>query len=150
MPNIITHTLFADEFLEDASTSLQEWLLPRKQLVEIGANGPDFLFFHGLSPTRAFQKTSLRKLGSKVHSQHIREFYQCALACIRKEKDKEIQKDMTAYLMGHLMHWSLDSTAHPYVYYRTDVYKRQVLMFLCLELWSVPFLHPCLLRWKTR
>ena len=45
MPNIITHTLFANEFLEDASTSLQEWLLPRKQLVEIGANGPDFLFF---------------------------------------------------------------------------------------------------------
>lgn len=125
MPNIITHTLFADEFLEDASTSLQEWLLPRKQLVEIGANGPDFLFFHGLSPTRAFQKTSLRKLGSKVHSQHIREFYQCALACIRKEKDREIQKDMTAYLMGHLMHWSLDSTAHPYVYYRTGCKSAQ-------------------------
>lgn len=125
MPNIITHTLFADEFLEDANQSLQEWLLPRKQLIEIGANGPDFLFFHGLSPVRAFQKTSLRKLGSQIHSQHIREFYQCALQSIRKEKDQTIQKDMTAYLMGHLMHWSLDSTAHPYVYYRTGCHTMQ-------------------------
>lgn len=119
MPNIITHTLFADEFLEDASDSLKKWLIPRRQLVEIGANGPDFLFFHGLSPKRLFQKTPLRKLGGQVHSQSIREFYQVALACIRKEKEEAIQKDMTAYVMGHLMHWSLDSTAHPYVYYRT-------------------------------
>ena len=46
MPNIITHTLFADEFLQEASPSLKEWLEPRRQLVEIGSNGPDFLFFH--------------------------------------------------------------------------------------------------------
>lgn len=119
MPNIITHTLFADEFLDDASDTLKEWLYPRKQLVEIGANGPDFLFFHGLSPRRLFQKTPLRKLGSQVHSHLIREFYEQALVCIHKEKDESIRLDMTAYLMGHLMHWALDSTAHPYVYYRT-------------------------------
>ena len=119
MPNIITHTLLADDFIEKSSPSIKEWLLPRKQLVEIGSNGPDFLFFHGLSPKRAFHKDSLRKWGNKVHSQKIREFYACALDSIHKDKDEAIQKDMIAYLMGHLMHWALDSTAHPYVYYRT-------------------------------
>ncbi|HIW17986.1 MAG TPA: hypothetical protein H9886_02505 [Candidatus Faecalicoccus intestinipullorum] len=119
MPNIITHTLFADEFLQEASPSLKEWLDPRKQLVEIGSNGPDFLFFHGLSPSRLLQKSELGRLGNTVHATKTSEFYQKALECIQKEKDKVIQTDMKAYVLGHLLHWCLDSTAHPYVYYRT-------------------------------
>ena len=116
MPNIITHTLFADEMLEKLNNEL---LTSRKQLFEVGSNGPDFLFFHNLTPTSFLKTNKLRKLGSAIHKGKINEFYRKAIDIIRNEKDPEIQKDMIAYVAGHLCHWALDSTTHPYVFYRT-------------------------------
>lgn len=117
MPNIITHTLFANEMME--SLKEQDWLQTRKHLVEIGANGPDFLFFDGLSPKHFFKGHGLSKIGSKLHSAHINDFYNSALISIDNESDPIIRMDMMAYVCGHLCHWALDSTMHPYVFYRT-------------------------------
>ncbi|MCF0105364.1 MAG: hypothetical protein HUJ53_01235 [Holdemanella sp.] len=91
MPNIITHTLFADEMLEKLNNEL---LTSRKQLFEVGSNGPDFLFFHNLTPTSFLKTNKLRKLGSAIHKGKINEFYRKAIDIIRNEKDPEIQKDI--------------------------------------------------------
>lgn len=117
MPNLITHTIFAQgaaQALEDASV-----LQGRLHLFGVGANGPDFLFFDGLSLRSGSKKAPIRKYGSKFHHGHINDFYASALRSIRKEKDPEIKGDMTAYVMGHLCHWALDSVCHPYIYART-------------------------------
>ena len=37
--------------------------------------------------------------------------------------DEEIKKDMMTYVCGHLCHWALDATSHPYVFYRTGTCK---------------------------
>lgn len=47
MPNIITHTLFADD-VQDLLDN--ESLKSRRKLFAAGSNGPDFLFFHNISP----------------------------------------------------------------------------------------------------
>lgn len=119
MPNIITHTLFSDEVFEVLVNEQNDVLSGRLALVEAGANGPDFLFFHGLSYKHFLKNSSLRKLGSLAHEDHINDFYLSALQSIRKEADPQIKKDMIAYCIGHLCHWALDSTVHPYVFYRT-------------------------------
>ena len=119
MPNIITHTLFAREIKEKLDWPIQELIKKNPQLFDIGSNGPDFLFFHCFSPKRVYHKKTLRSLGGQAHVKHISEFYLSAIDSIRKEKDPQIREQMLVYTMGHLCHWALDSTAHPYVYYRT-------------------------------
>ena len=123
MPNIITHTLFFDELYDSFDSSYLEWMDSRKQLMEIGSNGPDFLFFHCFSPERILKRTKLRTLGNVVHHSKVNEFYKMAVYLIRNEKNEEIKKDMMAYVCGHLCHWALDSQVHPYVFYRTGTCK---------------------------
>ncbi|MGM9912996.1 zinc dependent phospholipase C family protein [Floccifex sp.] len=114
MPNIITHTIFADEVLENL-----DWNLSSKQLYEIGSNGPDYLFFHGLNPTHLKAHSNCRTLGSICHKSNVNDFYLSCLESIRKEQDLDVRQDMIAYVCGHLCHWILDATVHPYVFYRT-------------------------------
>ena len=119
MPNIITHTLFADEVND---------ILPydfNKKLLEIGSNGPDFLFFHGCSPKHISKDVTLRHLGSIAHQGHINDFYKQALKTIREEKDEDTKENMISYISGHLCHWALDCTVHPYVFYRTGNCKNE-------------------------
>lgn len=123
MPNIITHALFAEDMLERLPETVQEWLKPRAHLFGVGSNGPDFLFFHGRSKLNPIKSTQLQSFGNQLHAGHVNAFYQSAMESIRKEKDAMIKADMTAYVCGHLCHWALDSTAHPYVFYRTGTCK---------------------------
>lgn len=119
MPNIITHILFTDDVYEKLDDPKYDFLESRLQLMEVGGNGPDFLFFQNYNPTSFMKKTPLRKIGNEVHSHSINDFYASAVASIQKEKDPEIRQDMMTYTCGHLCHWALDSIAHPYVFYRT-------------------------------
>ncbi len=119
MPNIICHTLFLDELYSTLDEEYKEWMEPRKQLMEIGSNGPDILFFHGYDFKRLLKKKEVAHLGGLMHSEKINDFYIKAIECIEKEQNEEIRKDMIAYICGHLCHWALDSNVHPYVFYRT-------------------------------
>lgn len=116
MPNIITHTLFA----EDVQKLLDnENFKNRRQLFNVGSNGPDFLFFHRVTPGSFMKKAPLRKMGNALHSSHVNEFYADLVHHIREQKNESLKEDMIAYGAGHLCHWALDSTAHPYIFYRT-------------------------------
>jgi hypothetical protein len=116
MPNLVTHSLFADEICD----SLQDpGLHERLHLMEIGSSGPDFLFFHRMPSIAASKKDSLPRLGVLLHHEKINDFY-CILAReIHAQKNRERREDMFAYAIGHLCHWALDSTMHPYIFYRT-------------------------------
>lgn len=123
MPNIITHTLFAQEIFDKVDEATHDLFEPRLQLLEIGSNGPDFLFFHGMNPKDFYKKSDLRVAGSMFHAAHVNDFYQKALISIRNEQDEDIKKDMMIYVCGHLCHWALDAISHPYVFYRTGPCK---------------------------
>ena len=123
MPNIITHTLFVQEIFDKVDEATHDLFEPRLQLLEIGSNGPDFLFFHGMNPKDFYKKSDLRVTGSMFHAAHVNDFYQKALISIRNEQDEDIKKDMMTYDCGHLCHWALDATSHPYVFYRTGPCK---------------------------
>lgn len=123
MPNIITHTLFANDISVRVDDSIKSWLKPRMHLFQIGSNGPDFLFFHGMDPKKFYFKSDLRSAGSRFHAGNVNDFYQSALTSIRNEENEEVKWDMIAYMCGHLCHWALDSTSHPYIFYRTGTCK---------------------------
>lgn len=120
MPNIITHKIFAETVASQcANKDIKELLEKHEQLFGIGANGPDFLFFYHMRPWEMMKEHSLNHIGSALHSTHINDFYESAMTVIQKEEDKQIKERELVYVMGHLCHWALDMTSHPYIFYRT-------------------------------
>ena len=52
-----------------------------------------------------------------IHKKWINKFYQKAIELLKAEtENKDI---LTVFLAGHLMHWSLDHKAHPFVFNRS-------------------------------
>ena len=124
MPNIITHKIFAEEVLhrltkKDIATIIEK----HPQIYYIGSNGPDFLFFSHMKPLEALKNHTLNHLGSKMHAGHINDFYKVAIESVQQQTNAEVKENMIAYLFGHLCHWALDKTAHPYIFYRTGTCK---------------------------
>lgn len=120
MPNIITHKIFAEEVLKQITKNdIKEIIERHPQIFYIGSNGPDFLFFSHIKPWESYKSHALNHLGSKMHSHHINDFYTTALRCIKEQTNKVVQENMIAYIFGHLCHWALDKTTHPYIFHRT-------------------------------
>lgn len=119
MPNIITHVLFARELEEKLNEDLKQRIQHNPSLYEIGCNGPDFLYFHGVTPSNLKKKSKVRTLGKYCHRKEVNAFFKSCLNVIRQEKDEEIKADEISYVIGLLSHWALDSITHPYIFYRT-------------------------------
>lgn len=120
MPNIITHKIFGEEVLKKLNRKeILNMIQHHEHLFYIGTNGPDFLFFHHAAPWEAWKDKTLDHLGSAVHREGVNEFYREAIQCIKEQKDNHVKEAMTVYLCGHLCHWALDQTTHPYIFYCT-------------------------------
>lgn len=120
MPNIITHVLFSQDVRKNVKNNEIVAILERNiPLYEIGANGPDFLFFSHAMPWESYKSHALNRLGSNMHAHKINAFYREAIDCVARQTVTDVRKDMMAYLFGHLCHWALDMVAHPYIFYRT-------------------------------
>jgi hypothetical protein len=75
-----------------------------------GAQGPDFFYYHRiLKPW----KENLRGIGGRLHHERPSRLLS-AIRDFQKDRGDEITK---SYVMGFLCHYSLDSTAHPFVYW---------------------------------
>ena len=120
MPNVITHTIFAETVLaEMENEKYKNWILKHKEEYLIGCNGPDFLFFHDVFPLTRKRDMRLSKLGSKLHAKKINCFYDRAIKEYFKTKEGTLKEASASYLIAHYLHWQLDSIMHPYVVYRT-------------------------------
>ncbi len=119
MPNIITHVLFARELEEKLNDEAKQWIQHNHALYEIACNGPDFLYFHGVTPTNLKKKSKVRTLGKYCHRKEVNAFFKSCLNVIRQETDNEVKKDEITYVMGLISHWALDAITHPYIFYRT-------------------------------
>ena len=86
----------------------------------LGSNGPDLFFYYNVYPwlDQALNK-QVANFGNRVHEEHVNRFYQVAVDFIQSTLDENRKAILIAYLAGHLMHWSLDSIAHPFIFYRS-------------------------------
>ncbi|MFV0381657.1 MAG: hypothetical protein ACK5KR_05505 [Breznakia sp.] len=118
MPNIISHTIFIEDVIEDIKDEQLKQLFkkyPNEYL--IGTNGPDFLFFHDVFPLWKKTNTSIAKFGTRLHREAIHAFYESALTTYQKQEDTAQKEAMKVYVLAHYLHWQLDSVMHPYVVY---------------------------------
>ncbi|MEI7668077.1 MAG: zinc dependent phospholipase C family protein [Erysipelotrichaceae bacterium] len=121
MPNIATHGLMAHDVLQDIDLAYLSPLISQyNQVYALGSSGPDFLFYYHVLPWQNIDyKDDVFTLGNQIHNSKVNAFFQSALRVIDEEKDQTMRDIMVVFLAGQLMHWSLDSLGHPYVFYFT-------------------------------
>lgn len=120
MPNVITHGLLAKETLKQLPVSVvKDAIAKYPQAYLFGSNGPDFLFYYNVWPWLS-QKENLRigEFGEMMHRSQINEFIDAMVLKTMELTDKA-KTIFTSFLAGYLTHWSLDTIAHPFVFYRT-------------------------------
>jgi hypothetical protein len=117
MPSLLTHSFFAEDFLERHSGD-RSFLTADPEAFKIGSQGPDPLFYFSTTFKRGIHfKEMKEKLGSQIHHTYHLEIVRLGCQQLDKLLIPEEVSVFTSFLFGQTAHYLLDSTAHPYVYY---------------------------------
>lgn len=107
MPSILTHYIFNQSL--NSFTSLE---------ANIGSQGPDPLFFYFCGLKKYSNTKIICEDGNILHKMNPTStflyFYNYAL-----KQDSYDKKILLNYLKGFISHYALDSTAHPYIFYKS-------------------------------
>ena len=109
MPAAYAHMVFGKEVTAILPIASQELSSRYPELFGIGLQGPDILFYYHPSDTQSYVL-----YGHNIHKRPAADFFCNALEQMEKLADVEKEK-ATAYLMGFLCHFILDSNCHPIV-----------------------------------
>lgn len=118
MPLITTHNYFAKDVFNNCTKKITNTFKEKKNLYELFAQGFDpFIFYE-------FFKIKKHDLQEYCHYNNTDTFF---LNFIKYIKINKLQKNpiVLASLYGHLTHYILDSTTHPYIIYKTGEYKKE-------------------------
>lgn len=112
MPALTTHKIFAEDILKNID----------KDLIDIDtyymfSQSHDILFYY-IGKNKKYYKS----IGKKGHHKNTKQFIITTINCI-KNNNLETNKQCMSYLFGILTHYYLDSTLHPYIFYKTGVYR---------------------------
>lgn len=113
MPDAVTHCYVAGDVKDTLSIS---YLSNHFDLMQIGAQGPDPLFYHHYQPWK--KNLHANKLGSRLHSEKTKPYLKAIIKAASSDEDK-------AWVSGFLTHFALDTSAHPYIFYRTGLYNKK-------------------------
>ncbi len=118
MPNVITHGLMAQDVRSQLETPhVKQAIESYKRAYFLGCNGPDIFFYYNQWPWKdQIEAKRVHEIGNRIHQDSINAFYESWVWAINNETTAENKQILTAYLAGHLMHWSLDTIAHPYIF----------------------------------
>jgi len=121
MPNIITHAFLAQDAIESIECPTLSALIAKyPRVYALGSSGPDFLFYYKILPwEKADPNVRVKEIGNRIHSSKVNDFYQNAIEVIQATDDETQRNIMTVFLAGHLTHWALDTSAHPYIFAKT-------------------------------
>ena len=111
MPATYTHHIFTEDVYKVINDNIQYKLRNSKDMFNLFGKSFDILYF-----------TNKSSLGHFAHNNNVNLYFQNIITYIR-EHDLINNGDVLAYLYGSICHYVLDSTVHPYIYYKTGKYK---------------------------
>lgn len=110
MPATYTHHLFVKDVYKVINDDVKKKLNNHLDLFYLFGKSFDVLFF------------SKPRLGCYAHDNHVNLYF---ANIIKKIRDENLFSDgeVLSYLYGSICHYVLDSTIHPYVFYKTGKYN---------------------------
>lgn len=106
MPAGFTHYAFGNRVLMELPPDIQSIVQSNLSLYQIGQHGPDIIFYY-----RPFLPNSVSRVGFQMHKRPARSFFEQARTTIQLSRDTRL----TAYTLGFLCHFMLDSECHGYI-----------------------------------
>ncbi len=124
MPSFTTHCLEGDVTVERTGSDYLKDIINRNHAVFLnGCQGPDlFMYYHILPLKSQKEAPTVRGYSTIFHHGRVNETFSCFLKQILSSKDEE----QIAYVAGVLCHHSMDSIAHPYIFYQTGSLTKDV------------------------
>ncbi len=111
MPAFYTHRYFAKQVYQDFKPALKKQINYEYYL--FFAQSFDILYYNYGS------KKYLNKLGHLAHRQKTQDFFQNILELMDFNNSYHL-----SFFYGFLTHYILDATMHPYIFYKTGVFKK--------------------------
>ena len=111
MPGFLTHYLAGQKLMNCLGHEPKKILAEHEKLFSLGCQGPDIFFYY--FPGLIYKHT--RGLGTAMHNNNLGVFIIDLATKCREGKNEAV----FAYTCGYVMHYTLDSAAHPYIYART-------------------------------
>lgn len=121
MPSIITHHMFAKEVLNRLNKKTQNRINKELDVYYAFAQSHDYLFYYQLNLK---YRKKINELGHYAHRHKSQEYLLNIIKEI-KSNNLENNQQLVAYLYGSITHYVLDSTCHPYIFYKTGVYRKK-------------------------
>ena len=115
MPQLITHNIFATEVYEKLDDNVKKSIYSQINIYKTYAQSFDYFYY-------SFSKKVRKGIGNRGHKKKVRKYFMNILNNIFEMK-LETNKQALAYLYGSITHYVLDSTCHPYIFYKTGVYS---------------------------
>jgi len=114
MPSCTTHFIHSNEVYSNLKDEVKKEIDTNKLIYNAFAQSHDYFYY-------SFNKEA-KKLGSRGHHRNTRDFL---INIINYIKDNNLQshKELVCCLYGYITHYVLDTTCHPFIFYKTGVYR---------------------------
>lgn len=120
MPSSMTHNYFMQDIYNKLEKNIKEKIIIED--AKTFSQGPDIFYFYNMCIGRKSKK--YRQKGNYIHKHNINLYFENMLNYI-KENNLENNKQCLSFLYGSIAHHILDSTVHPYIFYKTGIFKKE-------------------------
>lgn len=120
MPSITTHHFFSKEILNHLTKKELSKIDKELIIYHTFAQSHDYLFYY------TFDFKNAKKIQNLGHIAHHKNTQEYIINIIKKIKKHHLENNQqaVAYLYGVITHYVLDTTCHPFIFYKTGVYRK--------------------------
>ena len=120
MPSITTHYVFSEDVYEKFSKECKKHVDNYHVIYNTFAQSHDYLFYY------VFDRKNAKKISDLGHYAHHHETQNFVLNIIKEIKQNKLENndEIISFLYGIITHYVLDTTCHPYIFYKTGVYRK--------------------------
>ena len=119
MPATVTHAFFAKDVYEILPQDISR-KLDLERCKTFGQSVDSLFFYNRFNLKRG---KDIRDFDGYFHRNKSQDFFINLLKFIKDNKIED--KDVYSFLVGFICHYVLDSTIHPYVFYKTGVFNKR-------------------------
>lgn len=120
MPATITHAYFSKDVYDILPNNIKNKVSVDR--IKMFAQSTDSLAFYNLFSIMPGKK--IRNFNKYFHNNKSQDFFINLINHIKNNKFDN-DEDVCSFLMGFICHYALDSTIHPYIFYKTGYFNRK-------------------------
>lgn len=121
MPSIITHHVFSKNILDKLDKNVLDKFSNELTIYHTFAQSHDYLFYY------TYDIKNSKRIKALGHYAHHNKTQDYLVNIIKEIKNNHLENNeqLIAYLYGCITHYVLDTTCHPYIFYKTGVYRKK-------------------------